>query len=356
MFLKYELNEELYQDCINIAIGLFNPLKGFMTSADYHSVVENMRLTNQEIWTIPITLDIDKKTYLKALELDEIELFFKKNKIGYLNIEDCYIVNQNTDIKHIFGTNDINHPGVKKELLRHKYRVGGNIKITDKTIFEGNLNPKVTKNYFQEKGWKTIAGFQTRNPVHKAHEHLHRVALDICDGLFINPLIGWKKIGDFSENAVLDGYRAMIDEYYIGLNIYFDSLKTPMRYAGPKEAIFHAIIRRNLGCTHFIIGRDHAGVGDYYGKYEAQELARDILKTNKLGIELLLLSEPFYCHKCGQIVSDKTCKHSAEFIEKISGTKIRSMLANNKRPNELYMRTEVADAIIKLDTKKFIEG
>ena len=136
----------------------------------------------------------------------------------------------------------------------------------------------------------------------------------------------------------------------------FDTLKTPMRYAGPKEAIFHALIRRNLGCTHFIIGRDHAGVGEYYGKYEAQELAKEILKKHDLGIELLLLSEPFYCKKCAQIVSDKTCKHDEKYIEKISGTKIREMLANNKRPSELFMRAEIADSIIKLNEKKFIQG
>jgi len=356
MCVKYELNEELYQDCINIATGLFYPLEGFMTSSDYHSVVKKMKLTNNQIWTIPISLDINKQTYLKTVQSKEIELFFNNNKIGYLIIEDCYIVNQQSDIKSIFGTDDIRHPGVQKELVRHKYRVGGKLKIIDEAILEGSLNPKITKKYFKEKGWKTIAGFQTRNPVHKAHEYLQRVALDICDGLFINPLVGWKKIGDFSEKAVVYGYKAMINEYYTGLNIYFDSLKTPMRYAGPKEAIFHAIIRRNLGCTHFIIGRDHAGVGNYYGKYEAQKLAREILETNDIGIQLLLLSEPFYCHKCGQIVSDKTCNHSDEYIEKISGTKIRAMLANNKRPSELYMRKEIADAIIKLNNEKFIEG
>lgn len=148
----------------------------------------------------------------------------------------------------------------------------------------------------------------------------------------------------------------MIDEYYTGLNIYFDTLKTPMRYAGPREALFHAIIRRNLGCTHFIIGRDHAGVGDYYGKYEAQELARKIMDKNNLGIELLLLSEPYYCKKCEQIVSDKTCNHSDEYIQKISGTQIRKMLSEGKRPSKLFMRTEVSDSIIKLKEKKFIRG
>ena len=192
--------------------------------------------------------------------------------------------------------------------------------------------------------------------MHKAHEYLQRVALEVCDALFINPLVGWKKVGDFSEEAVMNGYQTMIDEYYTGLNIYFKPLRTPMRYAGPREAIFHAIIRRNLGCTHFIIGRDHAGVGEYYSKYEAQELARKIISKHDLGIELLLLSEPYYCKKCEQIVSDKTCNHSDEYIQKISGTQIRAMLAEGKRPSNIFMRPKVADSIIALNDNKFIKG
>jgi len=356
MMVSYELNEELLQDCINIATGLFYPIKGFMSSSDYHSVVNDMVLHSGDIWTIPISLDLDYVTYMKVVDLNKLQLLYKSNIIGYMEIDDCYTVNIEEDILKIFGTSDINHPGVSREVIRSKYRVGGQVVISDESILSNSLNPKDTKAYFKSRKWNTIAGFQTRNPIHKAHEHLQRVALDICDALFINPLVGWKKVGDFSEEAVINGYEIMINEYYTGLNVYFDTLKTPMRYAGPKEAIFHAIIRRNLGCTHFIIGRDHAGVGDYYGKYEAQELAREITKKYNLGIELLLLSEPFYCKKCEQIVSDKTCNHKEEYTEKISGTKIRKMLANNQRPNELFMRTEVADSIIKLDDKKFIQG
>ena len=356
MKTSYELNEELLQDCINIATGLFYPLEGFMSSSDYHSVVNNMILNNGEVWTIPISLDLNHDSYMKIVDLNQLQLSYKSCIIGYLEIDDCYVVDIEQDVIKIFGTNDIKHPGVSKELARNKYRVGGKVFITDDNILKNSLNPKETKAYFKRKKWETIAGFQTRNPIHKAHEHLQRVALDICDALFINPLVGWKKVGDFSEEAVINGYNTMINEYYTGLNIYFDTLKTPMRYAGPKEAIFHAIIRRNLGCTHFIIGRDHAGVGDYYGKYEAQELARVIIDKHDLGIELLLLSEPFYCKKCAQIVSDKTCNHDDEYVQKISGTKIRAMLADNKRPSELFMRTEIADSIIKLNEKKFIQG
>ena len=355
MRVSIDLNEELLQDCINISTGLFNPLAGFMCSTDYHSVVNNMLLSTGEVWTIPITLNVSREIYGNACNAETLYLNSNSKNIGYINIKDCFEIDVDRDVFKIFGTNDTMHPGVSNELKKGKYRVGGDVVITDLCLLKGNLTPKDTKAYFKSKNWKTIAGFQTRNPIHKAHEYLQRVALEVCDGLFINPLVGWKKVGDFSEKAVVSGYKTMIDEYYKGLNIYFDTLKTPMRYAGPKEAIFHAIIRRNLGCTHFIIGRDHAGVGNYYGMYEAHELAKKIIADNDLGIDLLLLSEPFHCHKCGQIVSDSTCNHDEHYIEKISGTKIRSMLADNKRPSELYMRSEISDSIIKLKEDKFIK-
>jgi sulfate adenylyltransferase len=291
---------------------------------------------------------------MQAVEQKEMTLTFQNNSIALLEIDDCYIVTPQEDVQKIFGTDNQQHPGVYKELQRSPYRVGGKIVITDTSILQGSLSPQETKEFFLQQGWKTICGFQTRNPIHKAHEHLQRVALDICDGLFINPLVGWKKKGDFSEEAVIVGYKTMIKEYYDGLNIYFNTLKTPMRYAGPKEAIFHALIRKNLGCTHFIIGRDHAGVGEFYGKYEAQELAKKLMAQYDLGIYLLLLSEPFYCQKCSQIVSQKTCNHPQKYIQKISGTQIRAMLSQGKRPSEVFMRTEVADSIIKLKNKKFI--
>jgi len=355
MHYKLELREEQFQDSINIASGLFHPIKGFMSSLDYHSVVNDMELSNGEVWTIPISLDIDYKTYINISHKQKLCLTFKNKSVGYLEVEDCYEVDVEGDTLKIFGTLDSKHPGVTKELLKSKYRVGGTIIISDLSLLDNCLKPEKTKKYFKDKGWKTIVGFQTRNPIHKAHEYLQRVALEVCDALFINPLVGWKKQGDFSEDAVTLGYEQMLKDYYNGLNVYFASLKTPMRYAGPKEAIFHAIIRRNLGCTHFIIGRDHAGVGDYYGKYEAHHLARNIIKKNKLGIELMLLNEPFHCQKCDQIVSSKTCNHEDKYKVKISGTKIREILGNDRRPSSTFMRPEVADAIIALKDKKFIK-
>lgn len=350
--MRYEINTELLQDLINIENGLFSPLEGFMNSKDYHDVVNDMKLSDGTIWTIPITLDINEDTFKKIIKIDELILTFENNDVALLTIDDIYKIDKD-DIVKIYKTNDINHPGVAKELKRAHFRVGGKTKLLDSSLLANSLNPKETKEFFQRKGWKTIVGFQTRNVVHRAHEYLHRIGLEFCDALFINPLVGWKKTGDFSEVAVERGYQVMIEKYYTNLNVYFATLKTPMRYAGPREAIFHAIIRKNLGCTHFIIGRDHAGVGDYYGKYEAHDLAKKILKSAHLGIELLLLKEPYYCNICEQMVSENCCAHKD--IIRISGTKIREMLSNAQIPSKIYMREEVAKEIIDLKKEMFIK-
>jgi sulfate adenylyltransferase len=355
MKIKYAIDSETLQDCINLSLGVFAPLEGFMNSDDYHSVVDTMLLANGEVWTIPLSLDVDHDTFEAVAEIDKLYLYFNGAEIGFIEVTDRYQVESELDVIKVFKTSSNDHPGVMMELKRHKYRIGGKVNVTDSKILDGALNPITTKQLFEDKGWNTIAGFQTRNPIHKAHEYLQRVALEVCDGLFINPLVGWKKKGDFSEKSVNDGYKAMLDNYYQGLNIYYDTILTPMRYAGPREAIFHALIRRNLGCTHFIIGRDHAGVGDFYGKYEAHELAKTIISKHNIGISLLLLSEPFYCNKCEQIVSDRTCGHGESMREKISGTEIRAELAKNQRPSEIMMRKEVSDSIIRLKTEKFIK-
>ncbi len=344
-----EIDEETLQDIINIEVGLFAPLNGFMDSKDYRGVVDNMQLADGTVWTIPITLDIDDIT---QIEHKEIELSYNSRVVAKIEVEDIYKTEKD-DIKKIYKTADTNHPGVKKELSRGVYRLGGKTTLLDKKLLENTLNPQITKEYFNSKGWKSIAGFQTRNVVHKAHEYLHRLALEVCDGLFLNPLTGWKKRGDFSEKAVEVGYGAMIENYYTNLNIYFETLKTPMRYAGPREAIFHAIIRKNLGCTHFIIGRDHAGVGGYYGKYEAHQLAKELSSKFDLGIELLLFKEPYYCNVCEQIVSENCCGHRD--IKRISGTKIRDMLSRGKIPPKEFMRREVAEKIIELKEEIFIK-
>ena len=351
--LTYEINDRLVQDLINLESGLFAPLKGFMSAQDYKGVVDSCRLADGSVWTIPVTLDVDEETFHQAQNVEVLHLTSQGKIIGLINVEDFYVTHPDKDIPAVFKTNDSAHPGVKMEQDRFPFRIGGAVELLDKSLGEAALRPENTRAHFKKMGWKTIVGFQTRNPVHRAHEHLQRFGMDLCDGVFINPLVGWKKKGDFSEDAVMNGYRAMLETYYTKDRVYLDALRTQMRYAGPREAVFHALIRRNLGCTHFIIGRDHAGVGDYYGKYEAHALAARF--RDELGITVLLCNEPYFCLKCNHIVTDKHCAHTGDDVLRISGTGIRSMLSAGKRPDDRFMRPEVADALIKLGDDMFIK-
>ena len=347
MSLQVEIAEETLQDALYLVNGLFAPLEGFMNEADYQSVVGQMRLADGAVWTIPLTLDVPESVYRAVDKQPEVVLTYGQQAVAYLEVESRFEVGKE-ELVQVFATEDEKHPGLRKELGRYPYRLGGKVTLADASLLEGVLSPKQTKALFREKGWRTVAGFQTRNAIHRAHEHLQRTALEICDGLFINPLIGWKKSGDFTQAAVKAAYHTMTEQFYPKDKVHLDFLKTQMRYAGPREAIFHAIIRRNLGCTHFIIGRDHAGVGGYYGDYDAHRLAREILQKGDLGIELLLLREPYYCQKCGQIVTDKHCGHAEADKIHISGTNIRQCLSQGRIPDERLMRPEIAQALIEL--------
>ena len=351
--MKVNINEETFQDIINIETGLLYPLNGFMKEQDFRSVIDNYTMADGQVFTIPITLDISENIYMETSIGSELELVFNNEYVAKIVVESKYRMTEE-DIKKVFGTLENAHPGVRKEKERNSYRIGGKTTLLKTEVLEEALKPEDTKRIFKEKGWKTIVGFQTRNPIHKAHEHIQRLGLEVCDGLFINPIIGWKKAGDFTQEAVIAAYNKMVEEFYPNTRVYMDGLKTQMRYAGPREAIFHAIIRRNLGCTHFIIGRDHAGVGGYYGAYDAHALARKITEKYELGIELLLTREPYYCTKCKQIVTDKTCSHYDTHRVEISGTIIRQYINDGHIPDEIMMRQEIFQAI--LDCKQvFIE-
>lgn len=339
------IDEETLQDLINIETGLLAPLDGFMRESDFRSVVDNYIMTDGQVFTIPVTLDVPEDVYNSLPIGTSLELSLNNSIVAKIQVESKFEISVD-DIKKIFCTSDKAHPGVKKELDRSKYRIGGKTELIDKSLLDGALKPADTKRIFKEKGWNTIVGFQTRNPVHKAHEHIQRLGLEICDGLFINPITGWKKVGDFSEEAVMAAYKTMTEEFYPKGRTHLAGLKTQMRYAGPREAVFHAIIRRNLGCTHFIIGRDHAGVGGYYGAYDAHALAKTIVSEHDLGIELLLTREPYYCKKCKQIVTDKTCSHYNTDRVEISGTIIRKYISDGYIPDEIMMRKEIFDAIL----------
>lgn len=346
-----EIDEETLQDIINIETGLLYPLKGFMNEADFRSVVDRYTLSDGQVFTIPITLDVPEDTSLEFGQI--LHLAFRGKHVADMEVEDTYRLTD-VDIEKVFHTLDMEHPGVKKEKERSSLRVGGKTTLTDQTLLQGALKPEEAKKIFADKGWKTVVGFQTRNPVHKAHEHLQRIGLEVCDGLFINPIIGWKKPGDFTQEAVVAAYERMVEEFYPKHSVYMAGLKTQMRYAGPREAVFHATIRRNLGCTHFIIGRDHAGVGGFYGAYDAHALARELSNKYDLGIQLLLLHEPYYCKKCGMVVSEKNCSHYETDRIEISGTIIRKYINEGTIPDEIMLRREIFDAILECE-QIFIE-
>jgi len=295
-----KVNHDTWLEVSNIVDGTFSPIKGFLGKEDYGSVVHDMCLCSGDVWPIPISLDVSKEVVQELEQDSSLTLISEQGQpIAQLDVTEIFEVDLEETAQKVFGTTDRSHPGVAKEVARYPFQVAGVPKlIKPVTQFFPDLahSPQETREIFGNKGWSTIAGFQTRNPPHRAHEYLQRVAMELCDGIFLQPLIGWKKEDDFSPDAVVAGYRVMTQQFYPEQHALLGTLATPMRYAGPREAVFHAIIRRNHGCTHFIVGRDHAGVGGFYGKYEAQELVRN---TKQLGIEILALSGPYYCSKTG---------------------------------------------------------
>ena len=261
-------------------------------------------------------------------------------------IEDIYAYDKKEAAQHIFKTTDAEHPGVKKLYAMGDFLMGGKVTLVKegRSPFEKYLlYPKETRVLFKEKGWRDIVAFQTRNPPHIGHEYVQKAALTFVDGIFINPIMGRKKKGDFKDEVILNSYKALIDHYYLRERAVLAVLQTEMRYAGPREAIHHAIMRKNFGCTHFIVGRDHAGVGNYYGPYEAHEIFDEF---PDLGISPLFFRSFFYCKKCGSVVNDKTCPHGEEYHVNFSGTNIRKLLKEGKKPPASMMREEVAEVIL----------
>lgn len=343
------VGEDSSCDILNIAEGAFHPLKGFMTAADYRSVVKDMRLRSGDPWTIPITLEVPEE---RRTEISRASRIILCNAafvpLAVLEVEDIFRTRGEPDVSAVYGTADLRHPGVSKELARSRWRVGGPLRAfrsAAETSLPARISVNEARREIARRGWKTIVGFQTRNAPHRAHEHLQRTALETHDGLFIHPLIGWKKPDDFTPDAVVRGYQTLIGQFYPRDRVLFGALRTAMRYAGPREAVFHAIIRRNYGCTHFIIGRDHAGVGGFYGRYAGHELSR---KIGDLGIEILRMAGPYFCRRCGQIATERTCGHGDSHALSISGTQVRDMISRGNRPPVEYMRPEVADVLIAL--------
>ncbi len=346
---KKEISLDQYRDLANIAHGLFSPLTGYLSRNDFEAVLKEGRLDNDLPWTVPIVMDAGTEETSELKEGDSIALTYDGNPVGILEIEDIYGYDRGEYARSVFRTDSLEHPGVKQVSMMKDRLLGGNITLLDDppTKFPNyRLWPEDTRVLFRERGWKKIVGFQTRNTPHIGHEYVQKAALTLVDGLLINPLIGKKKKGDFRDDVIIKAYEALFDNYYPKNTAAMSIIETEMRYAGPREAIFHAIMRKNLGCTHFIVGRDHAGVGNFYGPFDAHKI---FLEYPDLEIEPIFFRSFYYCKKCRAVVNDKICPHGEEYRINFSGTAIRKLLMEGKRPPEDMMRPEVADAILSFD-------
>lgn len=349
-----ELSDSLAADVVNIAHGVYSPLEGFMVQEDYLHVLYDMRLSNDVPWTIPITLDVSSEEITGVKEGDDIALTYRGTVIAVMKVEEIYGWDKREYVEKVYRTSSLEHPGVAKTMQRKELLVGGPIDLLNdppEPFERYRLWPTETRVLFEARGWRTVAGFQTRNVPHLGHEYVQKAALTFVDGLFINPLVGWKKRGDYRDEVIVHAYEVLIQHYYPRNSVVLSILRMEMRYAGPREAIHHAIVRKNFGCTHFIVGRDHAGVGNFYKPYEAWEIFREF---PDLGITPLFIREAFYCRKCGSIVNEKVCPHGEEHRVRISGTAIRESLRRKQKPPEYVMRPEVAEVVLSFDNP-FIE-
>ncbi len=348
------VSRELANDVRNIARGVFSPLTGFIGNDDLQSIIKTDRLADGTPWTIPILLDVPEQDTVSAGEAVVLQGPNGDGPLALLDVEDVYEWDRTAAAQSFFGTTDTNHPGVAGLQEREDWLVAGDISLIDNDrgpFAEVNCFPAQTRADFEELGWETVIAFQTRNVPHIGHEFLQKTVLGFTDGLFIQPIIGKKKPGDYLDEVIISAYEALLANYYSPDRVYLNILPTEMRYGGPKEAILHAIMRQNYGCTGIIIGRDHAGVDDadgnpYYGEEDAIEIFDEF---PELDIEPFSIAGDFgYCPKCGSVSSDRMCPHEDEFIS-FSGTEIRALINEGAPVPEQVMRPEVLDCIMQFD-------
>jgi sulfate adenylyltransferase len=352
-YIRVDLKEVNAVDVESVANGVYSPLTGFMMSDELQSVLLNMRLPDDVPWTIPVILDMNRES-MDFEEGDALMLHYEGRPMARMYVDDIYGYDKAEYAKSVFRTTDGAHPGVQRVMGMEDTLVGGEIELVGELpnpFKDYTLTPSETRVLFREKGWETVVAFQTRNVAHVGHEFLQKSAATFVDGLFINPVIGKKKAGDFKDEVILKAYDELIKNYYPKGITHMSILRYEMKYAGPKEAIHHAIMRKNFGCTHIIIGRDHAGVGNYYGPFDAQHIFRDF---PDLGMEPMTFQAFYYCHRCGNIVNAKICDHDKEHHDSLSGTKMREMLKTGEVPKPYHMRKEVFETIRSFD-KPFLE-
>jgi sulfate adenylyltransferase len=348
---KVRLDQWERSDAYLISTGAFSPLKGFMGRADYEGAVKEMRLENGLLWSIPVTLAVDKDESKGLKEGDEVGLVDEGGElIAVLSLEEKFEFHREKEAKSVYKTDDREHPGVKRLHGMGDVLLGGPIQYVQEDTWthfpQYSLTPAQTRDLFEKKGWRTVVAFQTRNPVHRAHEYLQKCAMEMVDGLLLHPIVGETKSDDIPADVRMRCYEILLENYYPKDRVALVILPMAMRYAGPREAIHHAIVRKNYGCTHIIIGRDHAGVGSYYGTYDAQRIF-DTVDGAELEIQPIFFDHAFFCKRCGQMVSQKTCPHDSENHVFLSGTKVREMLRRGEYPPAEFTRPEVAEVLIQ---------
>jgi sulfate adenylyltransferase len=328
-----------------LASGALSPLTGFMGEADYERVVDEMRLAEGLPWALPVCLAVEA-----APKADRVALANRDGRpLAVLDVEEVYSYDKKREAEHCFRTTDARHPGVARLFAQHDLYLAGRITVFAReapAFPELHRDPAETRTLFAGRGWKRVVGFQTRNPIHRAHEYLTKSALETVDGLLIHPLVGETKSDDVPAAVRVEAYRTLLAGYYPDDRVIVSAFPAAMRYAGPREAIWHAICRKNYGCSHFIVGRDHAGVGDYYGSYDAQEIF-DEFEPHELDIEPMFFEHAFWCRACNQMATPKTCPHAADDHVFLSGTKVRELLARGELPPVEFTRPEVAEVLME---------